>query len=325
MKKQNSELIFKFSYVKNGYKQGFFAKKGKATEAAILLGDEKLMYEHITDSVTRDNRLVLALSSNASLGQNMAKNLVENNLILEVLQINSLTLERWIDRISSKKIVDKKRRKLISMGKENLFYAVTCPHCGATIDLSGLNRSSHIYCRFCETIFKEKLGIITQGEKYHPCDECQMFDRVQGYTEFYFYFLLVVYGFYSKRRFLCDTCVDKVFWKMLILNFIFIIGIIPTIWLKIKSLSGRDPNLKQLGKANSLAKKGNYQQASQYYKQCYLKYPQHPGLLMNEGIGHLLGQDNQGAVTIFERSLLSCKNYLPVLNILKNISEASEK
>ncbi len=322
MKTSNSELIFKFKYVKNGYAQGFFAKKGKATETEILLGDERLIYQDITDSSTRDNRLVLAISSSASLSQNILKNLVDNSiLVLEIYQTNTLILERWIDRISSKQIVEQKQQELIKNGQGNLFYSVTCPHCEATIDLSGLNRSSYIYCRFCETVFKEMSGIVTQGEHYHFCDECNMFDRVQGYTEFYFYFLLIIYGYYSKRRFLCVTCADKLFWKMIVINFIFILGIIPSIWLKIKSMLGHDSALKNLGKANFLAKKGNYQKASMYYKQCHQKYPEHPGLLMNEGIGHLLGQDNSGALSIFHRSLKSCSNYYPVIQLLNKITQ----
>ena len=326
MELSNSELIFKFQYVKNGHTQGFWAKKGKATETEILLGDERLIYEDIADSTTRDNRLILAMSPSASLSQNVTNNLVDNSvLVLEIHKTNALTLERWIDRISSKKAAQQKQQQLIANGQGNLFYSVTCPHCEATIDLSGLNRSTYIYCRFCETVFKQTSGIVTQGEDYHICDECRMFGRVQGYTEFYFYFLLVIYGYYSKRRFLCGNCANKVFWKMLLINFIFILGIIPSIWLKIKSICGRDSSLKQLAKANALAEKGNYQKASLFYKQCHQKYPEHPGLLMNEGIGHLLGQDQQGAMSIFQRSLQSCSNYYPVIQLLQKMEPEEQR
>ena len=325
VKKSNSELSFKFNYVKNGHAQGFWAKQGKATEEAILLEDERLIYEDLADSTTRDNRLILAMSSQACLSKKMAKNLSDNSiLVLDIHGIETLTLERWRDRISSKKMVELKRKELIAKGEESLFHSATCPHCGATIDLSGLNRSSYIYCRYCETVFKEIKGIVTKGEDYHPCDECQMFDRVQGYTEFYFYFLLVVYGYYSKRRFLCVTCADKLFWKMLLINFIFVIGIIPSIMVKIQSLRGRDPALKNLGKANAFAKQGNYQKASIYYKQCYKTYPDHPGLLMNEGIGHLLGGDDKGAVFIFQRSLQSCANYYPTIQLVEKLRSQAQ-
>lgn len=319
------ELSFKFKYVKNGNPQGIFAQKATASSEEIILGKERLIYEDIADSTTRDNRLILAIYPTASLSENVSQQLMESSiLVLEVYQINPLNLERFIDRISSKKQTEIKRQELIQAGQGNLFRAVTCPECQATIHLSGLNKTSYIYCRFCESIFQENQSVMTKGSEYPVCDECHMFDRVRGYTEFYFYFLLVIYGFYHKRRHLCDNCANRVFWKTFILNFLFIVGIIPSIWIKIKSMTGRNPALKQLAKANALAKRGKYEQADLIYQQLYEHYFNHPGLLMNEGLGHLFGNDGKGVINCFDRSLSSCSNYSPVISLMQQIQVASQ-
>lgn len=323
MSNASSELSFKFKFVRNRYPQGILAQKGYATSECLVLGKQTLDYNDILDTTTRDNRTILLLNANAPLDPKTAKNLTDNSaLVLEIYGKPALDLERFIDRISSRKSVERKRQELIAAGNGNLFRSAVCPECEATIDLSSLNRSSYIYCRFCESIFAEHQAAISKGSEYRICDECHMFDRVQGYTEFYFYFLLVVYGFSYNRRYLCDTCANRVFWKTLLINFIFILGILPSLWIKIKSLKGRDRHLKNLPKANALAKKGKYQQALSIYTQLEDSYPQHPGLLMNQGLGHLFANDVPGAMGCFGRSLQGCSNYGPTLRLIKEIQSA---
>ena len=325
MPKNNSELTFKFRYVINAHAQGIFAKKGIVNEQEILLDKERLIYDDIADSTTRDRRIVLTLSPSASLSKKVSEKVIENSyLVLEIYNAKPLEIERFVDRISSKKEVEQKQRQLIAAGQGNLFRSAVCPHCEATIDLSDLNRSSYIYCRFCETVFRETQTAITRGDNYRVCDECQMFDRVKGYTEFYFYFLLVVYGYSYQRRHLCDNCAGNLFVKMLLVNFIFLLGIIPSLCVKIKSMMGRDPELKQLARANALARKGKYEKAAGFYEQLHQSYTEHPGLLMNQGIGHLKGNDLAGASTYFKRSLTACSNYLPTLRLLQRMQAAVE-
>lgn len=326
MSHTNSELSFKFRFVSNGYAQGLFAQKGTANDREIFLGKETLIYDDITDTTTRDQRLAIAISSTACLSQKINKFLFNNStLVLEVYNGKAQKLEKYLDRIASKKAVDKKRQRLFENGQFHLFRTANCPYCQATIDLSDFQRTPYIYCRFCETLFKENMLVITKGSRYRICDECHMFDRVKSYTEFYFYFLLVVYGFYYKRRHVCDNCAHSMFRKMLLLNLLFLIGIPFSIYNKIKSMIGRDPYLKQLAKANALSKKGNYQKATAIYSQLYHKYPEHPGLLMDEGLGHLLGNDTNGAFERFGRSLTACSNYYPVLRLLQQLQATGQQ
>jgi hypothetical protein len=322
-----SELSFKFRFVNQGQalSQELFAQKGVANEREILLGKEVLIYDDIADTTTRDQRVIIALSNTACLSQKLSRHLVNNSaLVLEVYRGKCLGLEKYIDRITSAKEVEKKKQRLSEAGQFHLFQSVTCPECQATIDLSDFERTSYVYCRFCETVFKENLSM-TKGSTYRLCDECGMFDRVRSYTEFYFYFLFFVYGFYYKRRHVCDNCADGIFWKMFFLNLLFVIGVPSSLWLKIKSLTGRDPYLKQLAKANGLSKKGNYQTADKIYERLSQRYPEHPGLLLNEGLGHLRGKDATGAVHRFGRALKSCSNYYPALRLLHQLQTAEQQ
>lgn len=322
----NREVTFKFKYAQSGKAIELFSTKGVATLEELVLGKEKIPYEDILHTNHRDRRLLLQVSPTQPLGETIAQNLVEDSvLVLEIYKANLPTLEKFIDRISSLKQVERKKEHLLAEGQGHLFRAATCPECESTIDLSGLDRSSLVYCRFCETVFKEKQAEIVTNPRYCICEECNLFDRVQGYTEFYFYFLVVVYGFSYNRRHLCDNCVNRVFRKALFLNLLFVLGIPSAIWIKIKSMLGRDRKLKQLAKANAFAKQGKYQQADEIYNQLYIEYPDHPGILMNQGLGHLFGNDIHGANAYFQRSLRSCKNYYPIMRLIEKIQAASEE
>lgn len=311
-------LHFKFRFVRDGQARGLFAKKGTATDSELALGNEILSYSDIVDTATRDNRLILTVSTAARLSEKLTKALVKGSVIaIEVRRANALELERHIDRARSILEAEKHRQRLAATGRDSLFRTITCPECESLVDLSELDETPYVYCPFCDTIFTDELQTLTPGITYRVCDECGLYGRIRGYTEFYFYFLLVVYGFSYKRRHVCDNCANTIFRRTLLLNLIFLIGIIPSILVKTRSLIGRDPALKELPKANALARKGHFEEAAFIYDRLYEAYPEHPGLLMNEGVSHLLGDDAEGASDYFRRALRACSNYLPVLDLMQ--------
>jgi hypothetical protein len=310
-----TEISFKFRYVQNGYAQGFFARKGSLTAHCLFLDGDSFKYEEIKDTTTRDRRMLLVLSPDAHIAPKFSQ-ASGGAVVLEISDLPAKTLERHIDRLSSKMAVEKRRMQLTEIGKDSLLRTADCPECQATIDLTDFEPSAYIYCRFCESLFKQRPSMIMQGDRYRTCDECGMFDRILNYNEFYFYFLLVVYGFSYKQRYLCDHCAHHLAVKMLLINLIFVLGVPVAIYNKIKSLRGRDPGLQKLSQANSLAKKGQYAKAEPIYQQIYQNQVEHPGILMNQGMGHLFGKDADGAISCFHRSLRSCSNYLPTLRLL---------
>jgi hypothetical protein len=320
-----TELPFKFRYVRNGYAQGLFAQKASLDPNHIILGKDTLKYDDIVDTTARGQRIVLVLSSTADLSPTLSKSLAgESVIVLEISGAQAKDVERLIDRISSQKAIEQRRHELLQLGKSDLLRTVSCPECAAAIDLTDFDRTPHIYCRFCESLFQENQPILTKGDTYRICDECGMFDRVKGYTEFYFYCLILVYGFSYKRRYMGDHCAHNLSWKMFWINLIFLLGVPVAIYNKIKSMMGRNPTLHQLSCANALAKKGQYQKAQPIYNQLYQHHFEHPGVLMNEGMGHLIGKDVDGAVRCWRRSLHSCSNYHPTLNLLYKLQNSSQ-
>jgi tetratricopeptide (TPR) repeat protein len=321
-----ADKIFKFRYVIGGRTSGLLNQSGKATGQGLILGEDSLGYDEIVDTTVRDDRLLLALSPKRSWGKKLSKAVMNGNLLaIQVRKVEALDLERHIDRICSRRNAETNQGRLIDAGKGGLFRFAVCPECQAIIDLSELDESRYTYCRFCETVFTRGEKISTKGSDYRICGECGMFDRVRGYTEFYFYFLLVAYGFSIRRRFVCDNCADRIFWKTFWVNLIFLLGVPSAIYLKIKSLTGRDPFLRELASANALARKGRYQEAAPIFVKLKSKYPDHPGLLLDEGMGYLNGKNYTNAASYFKSALISCNNYLPALQVLQRMQNASRQ
>lgn len=327
MSQHPSELKFRFQYVnKSGRPTGWWSANGSLTEEAIQLKKHSLGYQAILHSTCRDQRLILTVDPRQVNNEELAEHLIDGNgLVLQVTKAQARDLELFIDRISSRHLAEAHRQALEREYKGHEFRSVVCPHCESTIDLSLLNKTSFVYCRFCETIFQEHGDLKTLGTTYRLCDDCGWFDRVQGYTEFYFYFLLIVYGFSWKRRYLCDNCVKGVFWKVLLINLIFVLGIFPALWMKIKSLRGRDKDLKKLAQANAIGKQGKYEKSDSIFAELRERYPRHPGLLYNESLSHLKGKDGTGTWKRLEEALQGCSNYAPTVRLMNRLQDAASQ
>lgn len=320
---QPATLDFKFSYV-NAFT--LFRQNGRATPSAINLQGIEIPYTHVVDTATRDNRFVLTLAPNTPLDAKMKKKLQENRfLVLQLAQDKAKALKQHVDRYGSAVWAETHKQQLVNTGKANLFCTVVCPHCSATIDLSELTRTTYVYCPYCGSITNYNQQIISNSDVYGICDECNMYDRVRGYTVFHFYFLLIVYGYSIKRRFVCDACATSLAQRTLLLNLLFLLGIPSAVYMWIKAQSGRDPYFKDLAKANKLARKGKYQEADEIYDRLFSLYPEHPGLLMNKGLGHLHGKDGNGGIGFLTRSLKACANYLPSIQFIQRLRQAADQ
>ncbi len=326
MNKSSTTMYFKFKFIKDSTAQSIFSTNGTADEKQLIIGKDTISYDLIYDYTSRDSRLIIILNPVVQLSKKAKKNLTEENaLILDIRQIKAKELEKFISRISSKISVSDHKQQLIEEGKENLFKSIICPNCEAHIDLTDLKNSKFIYCDYCETVFSSDGKIVTNGDIYKLCDECNLFGRVKGYTETYFYFLLIIYGYRYQRRYLCDCCVNKIFWKTLLYNLIFILGIPSSIWLKIKSLSGRNDTDKNLLEATRLSIKGEYRKAEGHYTKLHSAYSGHPGVFYNEAMGYFNGQQYDLAVKCINKSLENCSNYMPTIRLVMHIQNLKGK
>lgn len=312
---------FKFRMVNaGGQPTGIFASAGAVEEAGLLLGESRVPWENVLDSTSRDGRLILALDPLTHLDQKQAKNVLEGGVIgLQLTTNNATGVERAIDRHASRAEARRVQRRLESEGKGGEFRTAVCPTCEATVNLSELPSSRYVYCRFCEGLFSATSRTSLTTSEQRVCGECGMFDRVRGYTEFYFYFLVVLYGFSYKRRHLCDACAGSLFWKVLALNSIFVLGVPSAFWLKFKSMTGKDPRMKPLSDANRSAKKGKLDGAKEGYAAVLREIPEHPGILLNQAKAHFNAGDVDGGMKLIEKTLGACANYGPAFQTIVDL------
>lgn len=315
VRRATSEIAtFAFRYVKNG--EGVFGKRQGAIGNALTLDDTEIAWEQLLDTTTRGDRLVISLGVGVRPGKRLGENLHEGNiLVVAPAGISAAQLEKAIDRRTSVREAQLRREELIAQGQGHLVRSVECPVCKATVDLSGLEPTRYAYCRFCESVFADEPRHVTDGRVYRTCEECGMFDRIQEYPEFYFYFLLIVSGFSYKQRFLCDSCAHQMFFKTLLANLLFVVGVPVSIYVKVKSMRGREPTFESLADGNAFAKQGKYQDAVPVFKRLLRKHPDHPGILTNQALAQLHGGDERAARETLARAIAACNSYVPALRM----------
>lgn len=56
-----------------------------------------------------------------------------------------------------------------------------------------------------------------------------------------------------------------------------------------------------------------------------MRHPEHPGLLLNQSLGHFLGKDTPGGVEHLRHALRACGNYVPALSLAERLRQAAEQ
>lgn len=313
-------MKFKFRFVDGGETVGFLrSPAGRVGESGLELDDSLIEYGQIGETVTRGDRVAIQVDGEG-VPQEVGKYLQNSLLVLEPRDVAPRRLESLIDQRCSAVRLEKRGRRAREQGCEHLIRSELCPTCGSEVDLTGLDQSRYVYCPFCDTIFdREERNSL--GRQYRTCDECGLFGRVQQYPEFFFYFLVVVYGFEYRQRFLCGVCANRLFVKALLLNLIFVIGVPTAIWVKIKSVVGGKSGMAALRRANKLAEKGKLAETADLYRSVLAEHPEHPGVLFNMGLTRLKHGDGSGGWQSLERALASCPNYHPLLRTVTELEE----
>ena len=319
---------FKFYFTREGKALSTFRVKGEANEDGLMLDKILIPYESIQLTQMNDRFLAVVLSPDA--GDEFKKQFVKVMAAPDVLLIDAgrkrnEQINRYVNLMISGVQAQLHREALEAKGQADLFRAVQCPRCGAIIDLSELDKTQYVFCRFCETVCTDSGEIVTKGDEYRICPECGYFDRVKNYTEFYFLFLVWFYYVSYKQRLLCRNCSKKIALKMFFVNILGFIGWIPTFIMIIQSMTGHDPSLKSLSKANILSQKKMVKQAVPIYESMFERFPEHPGLLFNQAKAHINVNDLDSAAADFDRCLSACSNYEPAIATLAAIANASKE
>jgi hypothetical protein len=109
------------------------------------------------------------------------------------------------------------------------------------------------------------------------------------------------------------------------MNIIFILGIPPAIWMKIKSKLGREEGLREIARANTLARKGRSVEALQLYNNVLDRHPGHPGIHYDQALGALVESEGQTAREFLNQALRQCGNYAPARYLLEQLDELEKQ
>lgn len=212
------------------------------------------------------------------------------------------------------------RADLERRGLGDQFRSATCPHCRSTLDLSRMAETEAVYCRYCDRVTQAGVEA-KQSAPYRCCGSCGYYARPRKFTEFYFYFLLYVYGWrYSQHEF-CSACMRSKAWKMLAINFVFVLGVPVAITQLCRAYFGGSvgslyPGLEA---ANAKSIAGKRDKAETAYLTILTKTPIGPGVHYNRGLNALKARDSDGAVLAFEEALGDCSNFLPAYSRLRDL------
>lgn len=311
----NMTLEFKFHWVdEQGNAQGFLAKKGQLDNETLALDDTKIPVPAILEVEVRSDYLIFSVMTNEP---------EPGHLIIKTGKTKQLKAE--LGRLRSAAWAAAHREQLESEGQGHTFREVTCPSCAAVIDVTNMEKTPQISCGFCHTI--STIDVTDAGEDPQPatiergfqiCDECGMYSKPRQFTIFYFYFLLVIYGYRYHTTWRCPGCMRGEAWKMLFGNLIFVLGVPVALVQLFRSYGGTDVGGLHSGLdgANLLARKGELERAVGSYRTILNQRPINAGVKYNIGLA-LLSQERHGdAARIFESALADCSNYQPAAIML---------
>lgn len=303
------DVKFKFKFLnKQGQEEGVFSKKGSFDGETLQLDTATIPVGAIAHLDNRGNRVVLAVAQ---------KQGDPATILFAVTSGSVAALSAALGKARSAVWAESHHLELKQKGRGNDFYAVHCPHCQATVDLTGHQRSPQVNCDFCHTV--GTLGTPNKEEpQYRICDECGMFSKPRKFTIAYFYFLVFVYGWSSRTTWRCPACMRGEAWKMLFGNLIFVIGVPMAIVQLIRAYGGADfaAMYKGLDSANIKARNGNMEGAISEYRRILEVFPKAAGIKYNIGLAFTRQNQLDEAAIALQASLHDCCNYRPAANLL---------
>jgi tetratricopeptide (TPR) repeat protein len=245
----------------------------------------------------------------------------ERRLLIKLTTGDADELKAELGRARARAWAQVHREELQEQERGGEYRDVICPHCQATVDLTGMSRSPQVYCPFCHRI--GTLGAAPEAlaaeSRYRLCDVCGMYGKPRRFTIFYFYFLLVLVGIHRRITWRCPACMRVDAWKMLLGNLLFVIGVPVALVQLFRSYGGADfgglyPGIHT---ANFKARRGDLARAIEGYRKILAEHPTAAGVKYNIGAAALAREDPAGAAGILEEALRDCSNYLPAARALE--------
>jgi hypothetical protein len=305
-------IRFKFKHVNNkGEETGLLSKKGSFDGETLILDKTQIPILAVVRARRFSNRLILTLlQEDGSMSQG-AIALTGGKTRPLLSAINVATSARWCEL---------RQERLGRQGRQQDFRAAQCPHCQAMIDLTDRPDSPQLYCMYCGSISTHEGTPPADEGRYRQCESCDFYAQPQEFTEFIFYFLVVMYGWSTRKHSMCHSCMRRKAWKNLFANLLFVLGVPVAVWQLFRAYLGGStlsPAFAGLDKANALAKHGKADRAAEIYDQIEHRLQHCAGVRFNHGFAYLRAGRWDQAVGHLERALADCSNYAPAYGALR--------
>lgn len=300
---------FKFQFVNSdGQPEGLFRTKGAFDGGELQLGDAAFPAAAIVHSEAREDKLLLAVAT--SEPKPVA-------LVLKATRGVVERLKRELDVARSRFWAEANRKLLREQGREHTYRERECPGCHATIVLTGFPETPQVYCGFCKALISGAGDEALAEASHRLCDECGLFSAPRKFTIFYFYFLLIVYGFSQRITWRCPACMRGEAWKMFFGNLIFVLGVPVAVAQLVRAYgSSRVGRYTGLDKANILARKGEAMRALELYQQIAARVDPCVGVKFNSGMALIEAGKLDEASAMLEMAMADCANYGPAYGAL---------
>jgi len=306
---------FKFRFVnESGNEEGFTRTRGTFDGETLMLGDAEIPAAGLTSCEVRETRMALGAidEDGDAVG-----------VIISSDKGSLATLKRKLDAARSESWAEHHRKELVEQGRGSAFRSSECPNCNAQIILTDMPDIPQIYCHFCDSLMTHNTSMSAKDERdYRLCDACGMFSKPRRFTVFYFYFLLVVYGWSQNTTTRCPACMRADAWKMLFGNLLFVLGVPVAITQLVRSYGGEvTGTFAGLNAANLKAGKQDLSGALRIYNDISDRVPHCAGIKYNLGMALLGANKTEQAARAFEAALGDCGNYAPAYGALAHCYE----
>ena len=305
-------LRFKFRWLdEQGNETGFLRKHGSFDGETLVLDDAGIPAAVILQAETVEQRMVISVLSEDDQPATVA---------ISLANVGAKELKSSIDIARSATWAGFEKERLEEEGRGHAYRDELCTQCGATLILTDMPRTPQLFCHFCDSLTTfEHDGQVLPGEhNYKICEECGMFSKPRKFTIFYFYFLLVVYGFSKRTTWRCPACMRGDAWKMFFGNLLFVVGVPVAIVQLIRSYGGSiiTGPAAGLDSANLKARKHDILGALKLYRAILDRVPHVAGVKYNVGLALWEQNETSRAAESFRLALDDCGNYVPAFHAL---------
>lgn len=308
----DAPIRFKFKFIDDaGNEAGFLAKKGSFDGETLTLGKDELPVAVVLRAQRRFNRLVLEILQGEGGETGALAFAITKGRIDDLLSA--------LNRSSSATWATIRSEALRKEGRGGAYRSAPCPYCASVVDLTDREPTPQLHCEYCDSVATLAEPRPAGEADMRPCDECGFYAKPRLFTTFYFYFLLVVYGYRSQKRYMCHSCMRGEAWKMVGVNMFFILGLPFSLVQLVRAYRGGVIGSKDfagLDDANAAAKAGKVERAAQGYEGILQRVDHAAGVRFNLGLANANAARWQEAATHFELALRSCGNYAPAFRAL---------